>query len=132
MTREESLVRAFADPARAVRYLALLGSTRGRAKLIASLAHDFRLNSRYATRVASTESNPLAIEKLLRGLGAPDICYCLSENPELDGREMPLGEALSTTVGYGMGTLISCVPGELAYYESEERGDRYVLRHAAA
>jgi hypothetical protein len=45
---------------------------------------------------------------------------------------MPLSKALSSTVGYGMGTLISCVPGELAYYESEERGERYVLRHAAA
>ena len=129
---EESLIRAFADPARVGRYITLLGSPRGRAKLIAGLAHDFRLDSRRATRVASTESNAQAIEKLLRNLGAPDVCYCLSENPELDARDMPLAEALSATVGYGMGTFISCVPGRLAYYESEERGERYVLRHAAA
>jgi len=132
MTNEDSLIKAFADPARAGRYLGLLGSPRGRAKLIATLAHDFRLDSRYATRVASTESNARSIERLLRKLGAPEVCYCLSENPELDTREMPLGEALAATVGYGMGTLISCVPGKLAYYESEERGERYVLRRAAA
>jgi len=132
MTHEEALIKAFADPTRATRYLALLGSPRGRTKVIAALAHDFYLDSRYATRVAGGDSNPHSIEKLLRGLGAPDLCYCLSENQELDAREMPLGKALSSTVGYGMGTLISCVPGVLAYYESEERGERYVLRRVAA
>jgi hypothetical protein len=42
------------------------------------------------------------------------------------GREMDLLEALEDTVGGGMGTIISCVPGELAYFESEEQGERYI------
>ncbi len=132
MTHEESLVRAFASPERADRYLKLLASSRGRSKFLASLAHEFKLDHRYATKVGGQESSKESIEKLLRKLGAPDMCYCVSENSGLDGRELPLAEALTATIGYGMGTLISCLPGRLAYYESDEPGGRYVLRHAAA
>jgi hypothetical protein len=34
--------------------------------------------------------------------------------------------ALKEVVGYGMGTLISCIPGRLAYFESED--ERYILQ----
>jgi len=34
-------------------------------------------------------------------------------------KEMDLETALKETVGYQMGTLISCVPGRLGYFEDE-------------
>ncbi len=40
---------------------------------------------------------------------------------------MDLGVALSETVGYGMGTVISCIPGQLGYFEGESR-ERYILQ----
>lgn len=40
---------------------------------------------------------------------------------------MPLDEALRAVVGRGMGAFVSCVPGRLAYFESEEPGSRYLL-----
>ena len=132
MHPEEASVRAFAAPDRSERYLTLLRSVRGRAKLRAALAHGFELDKRYATRVPSAEATPLAVERLLRHLGAPEICHCLSESTELDGRELPLSQALTAVIGQGMGTLISCIPGALAYFEGEDAGERYVLRRAAA
>jgi hypothetical protein len=39
---------------------------------------------------------------------------------------MDLEMALKTTIGYGMGTIISCIPGKLAYFEDEEQ--RYILQ----
>jgi len=132
MTQEEALIRAFAAPQRSPRYLALLESPRGRSKLLAALAHDFQLDTRYARHISGADAAALAIERTLRELGAPDTCYCVSENPDLDARTLPLREAVTATVGYGMGTLISCIPGVLGYYEAEDRNARYLLHHAAA
>ena len=39
---------------------------------------------------------------------------------------MDLEEALAVTVHHDSGTLLSCVPGELAYYEGDG-GCRYIL-----
>jgi hypothetical protein len=38
-----------------------------------------------------------------------------------------LNEALESTVGSGEGTVLSCVPGQLAYFESEDR-ERVILQ----
>jgi hypothetical protein len=35
-------------------------------------------------------------------------------------------DALKETVGYGIGTVLSCVPGKLAYFEGELR-ERFLL-----
>ena len=40
---------------------------------------------------------------------------------------MPLRDALEGTIGQGMGTIICCVPGRLAYFEGEDMGARFVL-----
>jgi hypothetical protein len=38
---------------------------------------------------------------------------------------MDLGAALEETIGYQMGTFISCIPGKLAYFDDES--SRYIL-----
>ena len=65
----------------------------------------------------------------LKALGASRSCYLVSENPDWDGARVDLDDALDTVVGRGYGTLISCVPGRVAYYEGEDPGDRWVLHH---
>jgi hypothetical protein len=50
----------------------------------------------------------------------------ISSDKELDKRQMDLREALNEVVGRRQGTFISCVPGELAYFEGEEPKERYV------
>lgn len=44
----------------------------------------------------------------------------------LDLRHMQLRDALRDTVGFGVGTFISCIVGQLAYFEGEEPGSRYI------
>ena len=122
---------AFIAPERRERFLALLGSARGRAKLRAALAHFRDLDPACVRAVPASEHTPAAIGALLRAGGAPEGCYALSEDAELDGRELPLEEALARVVGGGSSTLLSCIPGRLAYYEGEEAGERFVLLRAA-
>jgi hypothetical protein len=51
----------------------------------------------------------------------------MSASSKLDGHETELRSALQATVGYGDGTFISCLSGRLAYFEGEERNERYIL-----
>ena len=44
----------------------------------------------------------------------------ISWNQETDGRHLPLIEALKKVVGYGRPSIVSCVEGEIAYFESEQ------------
>jgi len=125
-----ALIRAFVAPERQERLLTLLGSARGRAKLRDGLAHFSALDGRYIVPIAGNEQSPEAIARLLRRRGAPATCVLLAEDDALDGQTLPLEDALRRVVGRGMGAFVSCVAGELAYFESEEPGERCLLSRA--
>lgn len=130
MTESEhdvALVRAFIAPQRRDRYLSLLASARGREKLRRALAHCRDLDSRCVHELPAGVHTSDQIAGLLRGRGAPAECVLLAEDAALDGRQMPLAEALEAIVGRGLGAFVSCVPGRLAFYEGESMGDRYIL-----
>ncbi len=127
MDHSAAIISAFIRPDRAPRYLALLGKPGGREKLRTKLAHLADLDPRFTQPLAVPEAKPDNLERLLKSNGAPATCYCLSENDDLDGKELPLAAALEQVVGYGMGTFVSCVPGRLAYFEGEELRERYLL-----
>ena len=127
---ETALIRAFVRPERRTRLLELLGSSKGRAKLRASLAHFCDLDERFAQPVPPSKHHSRDIEAALRAKGAPDTCHVISESAALDGQDVPLGSALADIVGQGMGAFVSCIPGKLGYFESEEPGERYILERA--
>lgn len=81
---------------------------------------------RFCRRVPSAQRHAAEISRALKDFGAPDTCYVMSSNGEVDGREMNLLDALGAIVGRGMGGVVSCVPGVLGYFESEEAGERYI------
>jgi hypothetical protein len=131
MDQAETVIRAFIRAERSPRYLALLAKRGGREKLRAQLAHLPDLDLRFAEPIPGSQANPIAVERLLTAKGAPGTCYVLSESAALDGRELPLPQALEQVIGRGIGTLLSCVPGRLAYFEGEDPGRRFILSRAA-
>lgn len=126
MGSEAAFFQSFVDPRRKARYVELLSNKRGREKIRLTLDHFKHLDLRVCHRINPAEQNPTDILRILTALGAPDLGHVMSSDGELDGRELPLSEALHLIVGRGQGTLISCVPGKLAYFESEEPGERYL------
>ncbi len=58
---------------------------------------------------------------------APETCHVIGG--EHDGRDMELLTALKQIVGYRTGTVLSCIPGKLAYFEGEIR-ERFLLVRA--
>lgn len=125
---ENALFEAFAAPGKKQRYHVLLETKRGREKIRSALDHfDIRnLDPRFCRRIESGKQSLPDILRMLKSLGAPSICYVMSSDRGLDGREMDLSEALEEILGKGMGAFISCVPGKLAYFEAEEAGERYI------
>lgn len=124
---EEALVKAFLEPSRQERFLAFLSKPKHRHKFTAELAHRYTrfLQPQFLKAIPPSQRNPSAIYNLLRSLGAGEQCWVISEG-ELDGQEVELLLALNEVVGRGLGTLISCIPGRLAYFESED--ERLVLQ----
>ena len=122
---ERRLIQSFILPQRQNRYLELLAKPERRKDITRSLAHFKHLDMRYAFRIPAACRLRPGILELLKSKGAPDSCYVLSENKEIDGKEMSLPEALEFVFGRGIGAFLSCIPGKLAYFEDEE--DNFVL-----
>ncbi len=115
-------------PGRRARLSGLADSEKGRRKLRGALPHLNDLDPRFASRVPEQQQSAVDIEKLLRRAGSGETCNVFSEDPDEDAVEAELGQALRQVVGGGLGAIVVCVPGRLAYYEGEESGERYVLK----
>ena len=120
VNHEEELIRAFILPHRRERFLEMIAKPQKRAKLLTQLSHFKALDLRFTIAIPPNQQNPSSLAKILRAKGAGARCYVVSENSRLDGKEVELETALEETVGYQMGTLISCVPGKLGYFEDED------------
>ena len=132
MEHEAALIRAFVLPRRRARYLQFLNYPVRREKSLRVLDHLRNLDARYVQRIPPDKQSATDIETLLRRKGAPTTCHVISASRNIDGREMPLLTVLAEVVGCGMATLLSCIPGRLGYFESEDVGERYLLERPRA
>lgn len=123
----ERFVRAFIRKEKRDRWLTLLGSEKGRARLTRTFDHDYDFDPRWAEHLESEDSAG-AVLKRLRNAGAGTTCDLLSADRDLDGVKMNLEEALERVVWSGFGTYIVCIPDRLVYFESEDKGQRFLLR----
>lgn len=109
------------------RLLFILGNPKRRREGLLSLAHFDGLDPRWCARIAPAKQFPSKIAENLRGLGAPEICYVISEDSALDGHFLQLEEALEEIVDSFCAAFLSCIPGALAYFQTETPGERFVL-----
>ncbi len=128
MIHEEETIRAFIKRSKRERYLGFVSHASTRTKFTYALAHFSDFEPKYIWRIAPSRQNPKEIERILRAKGSPGLCYLISEHSELDKREFSLSEALEEIVGRGMGTILSCIAGYLAFVETED--ERYILERA--
>jgi hypothetical protein len=127
---EHALIAAFVKRSKRDRYREILSNPRLRHKFTNRLAHFRDFDSKYRVSIPSNKlfAGNIAIE--LQKRHSPSIVFAISEDPALDQKELPLVEALGQVVGRGMGTVLSCIPGRLAFVETED--ERFILeRHDA-
>jgi hypothetical protein len=120
--QEELIIRSFIRPHRRTRWLESLASAKRRPRMLDRLNHCLDIDERYATLLPSNAN----VVALLRSHGAKGTCYVLSCTKDLDGKTLPVDEAVSAASLGGWGTIISCIPGRLAYYY-DECGERRML-----
>jgi len=117
-------ILAFFHPAKRGRYLALPASAKKRKSLLDSLNHLTHLDPRYSTPI----SQPEQVQSVLESNGAPIHGHLISSDSGLDGRELPLNQALSLIEDTLRGTIVCCVPGRLAYDYDESGLNRVLLK----
>jgi hypothetical protein len=125
---EDALIAAFVKRNKRDRYREILSNPRLRHKFTNQLAHFADFDPKFRLPIPSNKLfvDNIAVE--LQTRHSPNIVFAISEDPALDQKELPLLEALKQTVGRGMGTVLSCIPGGLAFVETED--ERFILeRH---
>lgn len=119
---EEGFVRAFIEKSKQERSIAFLTSAKHRRKFTVELAHFKGLDERFSQPIPPTTAHTVKeICQLLRSKGAGQTVWIISELSSLDGQELGLEEALSEVRGREIGSVLSCIPGKLAYFEDEEK-----------
>lgn len=100
----------------------LFSSDKRRNRGLNRLCHDYRrtLREEYLIEIPTPNSDPKEVADLLKRSGAGKSCYAMSWNTDIDGKHLPLEDALDAAVGYGFPSFILCVPDKLAYFEAEQ------------
>lgn len=128
MYNEHALIAAFVKSSKRDRYREFVSNPRLRHKFIHQLAHFTDFDPRYQLSIPSNKQFAEDIARELLKRQSPNVVFAISEDPSLDQKELPLLESLKRIVGSGLGTVLSCIPGRLAFAETED--ERFILeRH---
>ena len=124
----EHLLTAFIKRSKRDRYREILSNPRLRHKFTNQLAHFKDFDPKYRLAIPSNQLFVGNIASELQKRHSPSIVYLISEDSALDQKELPLMDALKEIVGRGIGTVLSCIPGRLAFIETED--ERFIMeRH---
>lgn len=127
MHNELLLFKAFIIKQRQDRYINLVATDKGRKKLRTYIAHFEDIESKHSTSLHSLKTD-LELVDLLKSHGAPSKCYIIAENSKYDMKTLPLNDAIKQLFNSGIAFFLSCIPGKLAYYESENSSQRLLLK----
>lgn len=118
---EEAFLNSFVRKSRRERMGFELGSESRRGRFLNRLCHDFAgvFDARYLRPLAEPRDG-VGLLKALEKLGAEKACHVISCNEAVDGKQMPLVDAVRAVMGYGLPSIIICAPETLAYFEAEQ------------
>jgi len=122
---ESKVIENFVIESKRDRYLTFVKKSKTRNKFINELAHFSSQLDRFE-EIKKNEWN--VINQKLDRLNKISDCYVISENREIDGKRMKVDQALSETIGMGMGTLIVFGNAEVVFYEGEGPSDRWIKK----
>lgn len=119
------MIAAFVKRSKRDRYREILSNSRLRHKFTTQLAHFKDFDPKYRLPIAGERLFVDNTTRELQKRRSPEFVFAISEDPALDQKELPLREALQRVVGRGIGTVLSCIPGCLAFVETED--ERFIL-----
>jgi hypothetical protein len=125
---ETSFIASFVKRSKRDRYRKFVSNSHLHHKFREQLPHFKDCDSQYRLPIPSDKLGVKNIAIELERRHSPKTVFVISEDPSLDQKEIPLVQALEKIVGRGVGTILSCIPGRLAFVETED--ERFILeRH---
>ena len=120
---EESFVNTFVLKNRRERSIFELNSESKRGRFLSRLCHNYVtvFDARYFCSLEELGADSTALWSRLAGLGAGSHCQVISCNQEVDGKRVALKDAITATQGFGLPSILICVPDSLAYFEGEQQ-----------
>jgi hypothetical protein len=135
--QEAAFVKAFIVKDRQERYLQFLASPKRRREILDRFNHVLDFDPKFAALVPKEFRAADKLTQLLRKRGATEHCHVMAASLAIDGRDLPLQEALSEVIAHDFGSVLCCLPGRLAFHKAEaieqawyifERKDESVAR----
>ena len=123
---ETKVIERFVVKTKQNRYLTFIKTKKNRDKFTQELAHFRDLQPGLVEEVKGDAQR--FIKDRIRALGKLNDCYLISESLKLDQKRFDIDNALSLTIGYGIGTLIVFGDAEIVYYEAEGPSDRWISK----
>jgi len=127
MDHELLLIKAFVIKERQQRYINLVTTAKGRKKFRNYISHFSDLNANYCVPLHSFKTYSQLYDRL-RSEGSLDMVYIIAANSQYDMQSLSLLDATKQLFSSDISYFISCIPGKLAYYEGEEKNQRYLLK----
>jgi hypothetical protein len=127
MGHEEAFTKAFILSEKRARFLQYLANSKRRKEVLVQLSHRLPFIPAFGKEVPGAQDFPDELEKLLRAKGAGPVCHVIAGGLKADGRELPLKEALTLICLQEHGAILSCLPGQLAYYRPAPPGPGILL-----
>ena len=124
---EIEIVVGFVVKSKRERYAGFLRSPKARRKFIDALYHFKDFDPAVVVELPSSLETPDGVLKELERRGAGRTCYIISTAADLDQKTLELAKAIHDVFAVE-GTIVSCVPGRLAYYEGEAPSNRFILQ----
>jgi len=130
LSHEQATIRSFIQKDGQERSAYLLGNPKHRHKFTSELTHFKWLDDRFAHPIPPSQAHSAAeLASLLRRKGAGDTVWVISDDSAIDTREMALEKVMAHIWGRGIGVILSCIPGKLAFFAGEEvKSERLLLR----
>lgn len=124
---ESNFIQSFVDVDRRKRWAEALVNKRKRNLFLIRLAdsRDFIKIHMHPINPSPRTYKELLVQ--LKILKTQELCHIISQYSALDGCKLELQEAIRRVFGIGLGSIVSCVPGKLAYFEGEMPKDRWLL-----
>ena len=124
----EATLRAFVVPAKRDRWLTRFGSAKRRKEARDALNHFADWDPHY---VEAFSSSTEILAALCRA-GGPAECHVISDDPALDGRDLPLAEAVDAAEAHPFASVLCCSRGQLACFFGEIAAprERILLRRS--
>lgn len=132
MDHEAAFVKAFLASEKRARWSQYLADPKRRKEILSRMSVALPYLPELGTEVPGAQDFPIELEKLLRAKGAGPACHVMVDGLKIDGREMPLSEALRAICMHERAALLSCLPGRLAYFKPSSPGRGVILERLQA